>query len=123
MQHWLNSCSTAKSLRSLRFIIKKRAMIRSLLSLILFLCVHLGFSEKTHEPALLVVSYDGFRPDYLNRKVTPNLNKFRTEGTSAQYMNPVFPTKTFVNHFSIATVSFILFQEYSFFVDRKCVSN
>lgn len=58
------------------------------------------------EPALLVVSFDGFRPDYLNRNVTPNLNRFRQEGTSAQYMFNVFPTKTFVNHFTIATVRF-----------------
>lgn len=57
------------------------------------------------ESALLVVSYDAFRPEYLNRNVTPNLNKFRKEGTSAQFMLNVFPTKTFVNHFTIATVS------------------
>lgn len=57
------------------------------------------------EPALLVISYDAFRPDYFNRNVTPNLNKFRKEGTSAEYMFNVFPTKTFVNHFTIATVS------------------
>lgn len=58
-----------------------------------------------NEPALLVVSFDGFRPDYLNRKTTPHLHKFREDGTSAQFMMNVFPTKTFVNHFSIATVS------------------
>lgn len=52
---------------------------------------------------LLVISYDAFRPEYLNRNVTPTLNKFRQEGTSAPYMENVFPTKTFVNHHSIAT--------------------
>lgn len=57
------------------------------------------------EPALLVLSFDAFRPDYLNRNVTPNLNQFRQDGVSAEYMLNVFPTKTFVNHFSIATVS------------------
>lgn len=58
------------------------------------------------ERALLVVSYDAFRPDYLYRNVTPNLNRLRREGSTAQFMVPVFPTKTFVNHFSIATVSY-----------------
>lgn len=58
-----------------------------------------------NDRALLIISYDGFHPDYLNRNVTPNLNKFRDEGTSAQFMFNVFPTKTFVNHFTIATVS------------------
>lgn len=60
--------------------------------------------QKT-EPALLVVSYDAFRPEYLKRGVTPNMNKFRSEGTSAKFLSNVFPTKTFVNHHTIATVS------------------
>lgn len=57
------------------------------------------------EPALLVVSYDGFKPEYLDRNITPHLEQFREMGTSAEYMKPVFPTKTFINHFTIATVS------------------
>lgn len=55
------------------------------------------------DQGLLVISYDAFRPEYLNRNVTPNLNKFRNDGTSAPYMQNVFPTKTFVNHHSMAT--------------------
>lgn len=54
-------------------------------------------------PVLLVVSFDGFRPDYLNRNITPTLNEFRSAGVRSAYMRNVFPTKTFVNHFSIAT--------------------
>lgn len=61
--------------------------------------------SNKNSPALLVVSYDGFRPDYLNCNDTPNLNKFRENGTSAAFMMNVFPTKTIVNHFTIATVS------------------
>lgn len=79
---------------------------------LLFLTVNLlhelsifGASAVTNEPALLVVSYDAFRPDYLHRTVTPNLNKLRRGGSSAKFMVPVFPTKTYVNHFSIVTVS------------------
>lgn len=55
------------------------------------------------DQGLLVISYDAFRTEYLNRNVTPNLNKFKKEGTSASYMQNVFPTKTFVNHHSMAT--------------------
>lgn len=78
-------------------------------SVFLFLISLYGFSEGSSlqpDPALLIVSYDGFRPEYFHRNVTPNLNKFRREGTSARFMKPVFPTKTFVNHFTIATVCF-----------------
>lgn len=57
------------------------------------------------KPALLVVSYDGFKADYLNRNITPNLEKIREMGTSTEFLTPVFPTKTFTNHFTIATVS------------------
>lgn len=57
------------------------------------------------EPALLVISYDAFRPEYFNRNVTPFMDQLRKEASSAEYMRNVFPTKTFVNHFSIATVS------------------
>lgn len=68
-----------------------------------------GSIKSESKPALLIVSYDGFRPDYLYRNVTPTLNQLRLKGTSARFMKPVFPTKTFVNHFTIGTVSDALF--------------
>lgn len=85
-------------------------MNRNAIGTILFLFANLIFvkSEKPPtnvEPALLVVSFDAFRPDYLHRNVTPNLNRIRKDGVSAEFMMNVFPTKTFVNHFTIATVS------------------
>lgn len=52
---------------------------------------------------LLVVSFDAFRPDYLDRGLTPHLSEIRRSGPRADYMRNVFPTKTFPNHFSIAT--------------------
>lgn len=52
---------------------------------------------------LLIVSYDAFRPDYFNRDLTPYMNHLRHHGTTAEYLQSVFPTKTFVNHHSIAT--------------------
>jgi len=35
-----------------------------------------GRLEKEEGPTLLLVSLDGFRPDYLNRGFTPNLKRF-----------------------------------------------
>lgn len=58
------------------------------------------------DTALLVVSYDAFRPEYFNRNVSPFMNKLRKEGASADFMHNVFPTKTFVNHHTISTVSY-----------------
>ena len=54
-------------------------------------------------PAVLVVSFDGFRPDFITKELTPNLYKLKEIGQSPEYMRNVFPTKTFTNHHSIAT--------------------
>lgn len=62
-------------------------------------------SSSIVEPALMIVSYDAFRPEYFQRNVTPFMNGLAAKATRAEYMRNVFPTKTFVNHFTIATVS------------------
>lgn len=62
-------------------------------------------TDSNRTPGLLVISYDAFRPEYFNRSVTPFMNALVKEATRAKYMRNVFPTKTFVNHFTMATVS------------------
>ncbi len=52
---------------------------------------------------MLVVSLDGFRWDYLDRGLTPNLSRLAREGMRAEALIPVFPTKTFPNHYAIVT--------------------
>lgn len=68
-------------------------------------------------PRLLIVSYDGFRPDLLERGYTPYMNKFREEGVYASDVTNAFPTVTYVNHQTIATVIYrpLLFQTFFFF--------
>ena len=56
--------------------------------------------ERT--PVVILVSIDGFRPDYLTRGVTPRLNALAADGLSAS-MRPSFPSKTFPNHWTIVT--------------------
>ena len=53
-------------------------------------------------PVVILVSIDGFRPDYLDRGVTPRLNALAATGISAS-MRPSFPSKTFPNHWTIVT--------------------
>jgi predicted AlkP superfamily pyrophosphatase or phosphodiesterase len=50
-----------------------------------------------------MLSLDGFRPDYLNATDSPNLLRLAAAGARAEYMVSVFPSKTFPNHYSIAT--------------------
>lgn len=52
---------------------------------------------------VLLVSIDGFRWDYLDRGLTPNLSRLAGEGVRAAALVPVFPTKTYPNHYTIVT--------------------
>ncbi|WP_140985587.1 ectonucleotide pyrophosphatase/phosphodiesterase [Asticcacaulis tiandongensis] len=51
---------------------------------------------------LILISIDGFHPDYLTRGVTPNLNAIGQKGVSAA-MRPSFPSVTFPNHYTLVT--------------------
>ncbi|KAF4555388.1 Type I phosphodiesterase / nucleotide pyrophosphatase-like protein 3 [Elsinoe fawcettii] len=54
-------------------------------------------------PTTLLISLDGFRADFLNRGLTPNLNSLIKSGVSPPYMLPSFPSVTFPNHFTLVT--------------------
>jgi len=71
------------------------------------LCIVLTYlnyvGSISNHPIILVISYDGFRYNYLDKNVTPHMNNVRISGSHAEYMRNVFITKTFPNHQSIAT--------------------
>lgn len=75
--------------------------IESMLCIVLSYCNYVR-STSDH-PIILVVSYDGFRYNYFDKNITPNMKKVRTSGSHAEYMRNAFITKTFPNHQSIAT--------------------
>lgn len=54
-------------------------------------------------PTVILVSIDGFRWDYLDRGVTPNLSELARSGARAERMIPSFPSLTFPNHFTLVT--------------------
>jgi predicted AlkP superfamily pyrophosphatase or phosphodiesterase len=53
-------------------------------------------------PVTILVSIDGFRPDYLERGLTPNLQRLSAGGVHAA-MRPAFPSLTFPNHYTLVT--------------------
>ena len=60
--------------------------------------------SNTHsDTPLLLISLDGFMPEYLDRVDTPHLDRLIAGGVMAEALTPVFPSKTFPNHYSIAT--------------------
>ena len=52
---------------------------------------------------VLLISMDGFRADYLEKTHTPNFDKMAKNGIRSDGLIPVFISKTFPNHYSIAT--------------------
>ena len=54
-------------------------------------------------PTLILISIDGFRADYLDRGVTPNLTALSDGGVHAVRMAPSFPSLTFPNHYTLVT--------------------
>jgi len=59
------------------------------------------------KPYVLLVSFDGFRADYLEWYETPNFDRLTRDGVKAQGLKPAFVTKTFPNHYSIVTGLYI----------------
>jgi len=59
-------------------------------------------AEK-NKPYVVVVSLDGFRWDYASKTQTPNLDSIEKYGVKAKSLKPSFPTKTFPNHYALAT--------------------
>src|SRR5690606_35473974 len=57
----------------------------------------------TEDRYLVMISFDGFRADYLDRGITPTLDSLARAGIRADSLIPTQPTKTFPNHYSIAT--------------------
>lgn len=60
-------------------------------------------TTSNQQPYLIVLSLDGFRWDYVDSVNTLNLDKIAEIGVKAKSMQPSFPTKTFPNHYAMAT--------------------
>ncbi|RXJ50062.1 alkaline phosphatase family protein [Gelidibacter gilvus] len=55
------------------------------------------------KPYVLLISLDGFRWDYVEKYKPEHLTDFSKNGVSAASLISTFPSKTFPNHYSIAT--------------------
>jgi predicted AlkP superfamily pyrophosphatase or phosphodiesterase len=78
-------------------------MIKQFLGLLLIALGCLPASAaRPKPPVTILISIDGFRADYLNRGLTPNLAALAAKGVRAA-MRPSFPTKTFPNHYTLVT--------------------
>src|SRR5687768_8853357 len=60
-------------------------------------------SAHLNKPHVVLISFDGMRAEYLDRLDLPNFARVLQAGVRSEGMIPVFPSKTFPNHYSIVT--------------------
>jgi len=78
------------------------------ISVIILLLVALGIGAcdrtyETYDNYVVLVSFDGCRWDYTDIYDTPNFASLAEEGVKAERVISSFPTKTFPNHYTLAT--------------------
>lgn len=60
-------------------------------------------AQQDNVPYVILISFDGFRHDYIKLFSPPNFQAFAKDGAEADGMIPSFPSKTFPNHYTIVT--------------------
>lgn len=79
---------------------QKSSTLKIICLFLFLICIQLFGQQRNYT---ILISFDGFRWDYPNRGLTPNLDFIREKGVNALSLKPCFPTKTFPNHYTIVT--------------------
>lgn len=74
-----------------------------LITILGFISCSASNEQTTPPPYVILVSFDGFRHDYVEKYNTPNFKKFINKGAAADVMLSSFPSKTFPNHYTVVT--------------------
>jgi predicted AlkP superfamily pyrophosphatase or phosphodiesterase len=73
-------------------------------TLLVLLLVATGFAAAPpQDSTVLLLSFDGTRPDQIRRQDLPTFSRLLREGAAAERLQPVFPTNTFPNHVTFVT--------------------
>ena len=81
----------------------RTCFVKVFLLLLLFLTTGSIFAQCDDDQIVVVLSLDGFRWDYSQKTATPTFNLMAKEGVKVESLIPCFPSKTFPNHFTMAT--------------------
>ncbi len=84
-----------------RILIRKRNNFFLLLILLFYDSAKCNPTKKPNP--LILISIDGFRYDYIKLYKPPTLMRLKKNGLNAESLVPIYPSKTFPNHFSIIT--------------------
>lgn len=77
-------------------------MKKFLILIVLLLKISISANNNFSTPYVVVLSMDGFRWDYTDKCETPNLDYIEVNGVKSEII-PSFPSKTFPNHYTLAT--------------------
>jgi predicted AlkP superfamily pyrophosphatase or phosphodiesterase len=85
--------------------IRKFGFLASLLSCFLAAPAKAQFDSQkpSPKPLVLLVSLDGFKPEYLSKTGSPHLFELAKNGAQAQGLISAFPSLTFPNHVTLVT--------------------
>jgi alkaline phosphatase D len=78
-------------------------MRRIIFFLLFFLIGAFSNAQPKPAPYVILVSFDGFRYDYVNNFNPPHFKEFISKGSQAEALIPSFPSKTFPNHYTLVT--------------------
>ncbi len=81
-------------LKSVRFFVAAVAAV---------LAVIAGSAQTVASPIVVLISFDGWRWDYIDRANVPHLRALAARGVRADGLISAFPSKTFPNHYSLVT--------------------
>ena len=76
---------------------------RALVAIVIAAATLVAQRASHPDPILLLISFDGWRWDYIDRVPAPNLKALAARGVRAAELIPSFPTVTFPNHYTIVT--------------------
>lgn len=76
---------------------------RAFACLLCFLSSFSVYSQTKEVPYVVMVSFDGFRHDYVQKYNPKHIKKFIRKGAAATRMFPSYPSKTFPNHYTLVT--------------------
>jgi predicted AlkP superfamily pyrophosphatase or phosphodiesterase len=74
-----------------------------LVALVLVTAVPAAQPDRGDPPILILISFDGWRWDYIDKQPAPNLKALAARGVRAKALIPSFPVLTFPNHYTIVT--------------------
>src|SRR4029077_8800251 len=73
------------------------------IAVVLALVAVMAAAQRGAPSVLILISFDGFRWDYIDRGESPNLKALAARGVRATSLIPSFPSVTFPNHYTLVT--------------------